>query len=282
MTILTTQDQIHASESSKDLLETLKELTGDAPARFSSLAAGKARCIQALMAAGDRAAHAGVPKGAKVDPMRAPKVDPTVVGSEGGKKVVKADAEPKAEPKAKPAPAAKKVAAPFRAMVDAVTKPALDAEKAEKNLADYMAGKVSCPACGTESESDITAAGKEGTVAGDDRNFCHHCATEFWRATGKVFSRRNPGRDASVSAKESWLDADVKAARSKKDRVNANGTDYKSVAEAFKALKLNWSKHIKFRGDLKKAGKLAFDGVMFEIVSREVPVAKAAKKAKKA
>lgn len=62
MTILRTQAEL-AEASAGDLIETLHELTGTRVARFSSLAAGRARVSNAMLAATDAANHAGVPKG---------------------------------------------------------------------------------------------------------------------------------------------------------------------------------------------------------------------------
>lgn len=64
MTILTTQAALQEA-SAEDLLETLAALTGKpAPARFSSLAAGRARVANAMLAAANAAGHLGVAKGA--------------------------------------------------------------------------------------------------------------------------------------------------------------------------------------------------------------------------
>lgn len=73
-----------------------------------------------------------------------------------------------------------------------------------------------------------------------------------------------PGSIARIKKlKMSWRDPEVAAARSVKQRVMAALEDepmveYKSVTAAFVALGLPLSRHIKFRGELKKKGKLAF------------------------
>ncbi|SAK95236.1 hypothetical protein AWB78_05317 [Caballeronia calidae] len=80
------------------------------------------------------------------------------------------------------------------------------------------------------------------------------------------------GNAAGVSA--SWNDAAVRIARTTKNgvRVTFDGStkEYRSVKEAFTALRLPIQKHIKFRGVLKKSLREAFaapDGkvYMFEI-----------------
>lgn len=77
----------------------------------------------------------------------------------------------------------------------------------------------------------------------------------------KVTRTRKPTGtgDRAASVKESWNVRAVKAARSQRDNVKVDGTDYRSVGAAFKALNLPMGKHIRFRGELKKAGKLAFE-----------------------
>ena len=72
-------------------------------------------------------------------------------------------------------------------------------------------------------------------------------------------------RSAAIS--DTWKDKKVAAARSLRSNVKVNGTEYKSVLKAFVALGLPVNKHIKFRGDLKAAGKAEFAGHKFVIVA---------------
>lgn len=114
-----------------------------------------------------------------------------------------------------------------------------------------------CPHCGADP-SDITAAGKEGTTAGENRSFCHACETEFENETGMGYSKSNSAAHAEA-AKKSWQDAATRAARSARHRVMVNGIEYRSVKAAFEGLDLPLGKHIKFRAELKAAGKLSFE-----------------------
>lgn len=114
-----------------------------------------------------------------------------------------------------------------------------------------------CPHCGADP-SAITAAGKEGTTAGENRSFCHHCETEFENETGMGYSQARFAARAEA-AKSSWQDAATRAARSARHRVIVNGVEYRSVKAAFDGLNLPLGKHIKFRAQLKSAGKLDFE-----------------------
>lgn len=138
------------------------------------------------------------------------------------------------------------------------------APKKNKVAPAVRTGQHQCPACG--ETVDQTAAGAEGTVAGDERNFCHPCGTEYWTASGTIFSRRKPGKDLGKSISASWKDAEVRAARSARHGVTvhekgdaANKTTYKSVAEAFRQLRLPMAKHIKFRMEVKDVGSAEFE-----------------------
>lgn len=72
-------------------------------------------------------------------------------------------------------------------------------------------------------------------------------------------------RDASTAIKASWSDKDVRAARSLKERIKCDGKDYRSVADAFRQLRLPMAKHVKFRMELKESRKANFDGHKFLI-----------------
>lgn len=72
-------------------------------------------------------------------------------------------------------------------------------------------------------------------------------------------------RSAGVAA--SWTNPEVKAARSTRHAVAVEGVEYRSVREAFAALGLPMNKHIKFRGELKKAGEGVFEGHDFKLVA---------------
>lgn len=140
-----------------------------------------------------------------------------------------------------------------------------DEEKAEVDAENLSKG--ACPLCGGDPGNQ-TPAGKEGTVAGDERNFCHECEREYWRATGEEYTRRNPGRDISKSISDSWKREDVAEARKTRHGVHVlyvdcNGEehheDYRSVKQAFEALGLPLGRHIKFRKELKAEGTKTFE-----------------------
>lgn len=123
-----------------------------------------------------------------------------------------------------------------------------------------------CPGCG--ATQDITPAGLEGTTA-EARQFCHSCATEWFPDTGKVYTapKASPARAASIAA--SWTRPDVAAARAARSSVTVTSPThpvalaYSSLGAAFRALSLPMGQHIKFRGQLKAAGTLAFKDFVF-------------------
>ena len=126
----------------------------------------------------------------------------------------------------------------------------------EKKGFDYAVD--GCPGCG--ATEDQTAAGLDGTIAGDQRNFCHHCSTEYWRDTGKIYKAPAKSVNRSKSISESWNNPDVAAKRARRDSVKVSGAGvFRSVLEAFKSLNLPQSKHIKFRMALKQVGSGVFE-----------------------
>lgn len=129
-----------------------------------------------------------------------------------------------------------------------------------------------CPGCG--ADCDITPAGLEGTAAAE-RNFCHSCSTQWNPETGKVYTApkaNHEGRSKAIAA--SWADAEVARKRAERHSVVVTGgtlkgsQEFGSVSKAFIALGLPMSKHIKFRGQLKAAGKLAFEAYNFAVVEK--------------
>lgn len=126
----------------------------------------------------------------------------------------------------------------------------------------------SCPKCGGP-DGDITPAGLEDTAA-EQRQFCHGCSFEWHPETGKEYKapKETEGLRSAAIAK-SWADPAVAAARSERTGVAVKGKgEFPSVRKAFVALGLPLAKHIKFRGDLKKAGTLEINGLVFTTVAK--------------
>jgi hypothetical protein len=118
-----------------------------------------------------------------------------------------------------------------------------------------------CPVCG--SAEVFVGEAPEGVVINEESmRGCHDCG---WFHDDKADHVKNEKRAAGVTA--SWLKPEVKAARSARHAVEVAGVQYRSVREAFKALGLPDNKHIKFRGDLKKAGEGVFEGHDFKLVT---------------
>lgn len=87
------------------------------------------------------------------------------------------------------------------------------------------------------------------------------------KAPAKAKAERTVNGDRSAAIAASWCDKNVAAARAQRHAVSVNGTEYRSVAAAFVALGLPMGSHIRFRGALKAAGKLAYGEHNFKIVA---------------
>ena len=108
-----------------------------------------------------------------------------------------------------------------------------------------------CPTC-KATQDQTAASANDGSIAAEERNFCHHCLTEYWRNTGKVYKTPKVSVDRSKAISETWNNPATAAKRTERHHVKVVGGDeYRSVLEAFKTLRLPISKHIKFRMELK-------------------------------
>lgn len=112
---------------------------------------------------------------------------------------------------------------------------------AEKTAAAFIALSLKerlalgvCPHCG--ADGSITANGADGTVAGDTQLYCHSCLVAFDASTGEPLKKRAKG-ESSDAIKASWQDEEVRAARTKRDKVrDASGALHSSFAAALKAI----------------------------------------------
>lgn len=80
-----------------------------------------------------------------------------------------------------------------------------------------------------------------------------------------------PAKPKPLSPRQAaWARPEVAEARTTRNRVRANGTEYRSTRAAFAALALPMAKHIGFRAQLKDHGRAVFDNgarkVRFELV----------------
>ena len=66
-------------------------------------------------------------------------------------------------------------------------------------------------------------------------------------------------RTLSEAITESWKNPEIAAKRATRNSVKADGIEYRSVREAFRALRLPIAKHIPFRMALKAAGRAVFE-----------------------
>jgi len=128
--------------------------------------------------------------------------------------------------------------------------------------------RESCPSCGTKHDQTVgRVVERNGRQEEVDQHvgFCHHCNHTYNVNTGRPakFTGEASSAERAAAIAASWNDPEVKAARVARHSVTVNGVEYRSVREAFRALGLPDSKHIKFRMDLKATGKQAFNGLVF-------------------
>lgn len=160
----------------------------------------------------------------------------------------------------------------------------------------YVPG--TCPSCGS---TDLAPNGEAGTVAGDEQQSCNACGHAFWVENGAALAstRAEANKRIAEAVAATWNDPAVKAKRMERHNIyvtdmNVEGAPevyYKSVLEAFKALGLMISRHIKFRAACKAAGDAGLvyeqamaDGTTVKYLFRAVeqPKAEAKPKAEKA
>ena len=113
---------------------------------------------------------------------------------------------------------------------------------------------------GIEFNANATKAQLEALIAGDDIDPAALARYKERLAAGQY---RN---EFSEAVGETWTKASVRKARRARILIEVDGVEYGSVFKAFQALGLPESKHIKFRGALRKAGELAFDGHNFKVI----------------
>lgn len=148
------------------------------------------------------------------------------------------------------------------------------AAAARRAMAADNAHELRCPECG-DTDNLTTGAVKllRGMqhVVNEHIADCHMCGHEWNIETGKPVrkSAASPERSAAIAV--SWQDKKVAEARAARHAVEVVTPDGKkiwhsSVRHAFLVWSLPLGQHIKFRGQLKAAGKADFGGYKFKIV----------------
>ena len=146
----------------------------------------------------------------------------------------------------------------------------LKAAELDKETVSYY-GVTECPHCGVHLSNGVHTHNHEvnGKPVPNDthEHHCLACGGEFGREIRKA--RKNPNLGNSIAA--SWNDPEVRAARSARHHVEVTDQQggvhvYRSVKQAFDALGLPLGQHIKFRGELKAAGELTFNGFKFKAI----------------
>lgn len=145
---------------------------------------------------------------------------------------------------------------------------------ARRAMAADNAHELRCPECG---DTDNLTTGEVKIVRGMQHLVnehiadCHMCGHEWNTETGRPVRKAaaSPERSAAIAA--SWQDKKVAEARAARHAVEVVTPDGKkiwhsSVRHAFLVWSLPLGQHIKFRGQLKAAGKADFGGYKFKIV----------------
>lgn len=113
-----------------------------------------------------------------------------------------------------------------------------------------------CPHCGIHLSNGVIEHGDEvGEKILKLKEFqfeCMACGSEF----GPALKKTTKSITRSTSISESWNDQVVAEKRARRDAVEVNGVQYRSVAQAFQKLNLPMSKHIQFRMTLKETGEV--------------------------
>lgn len=148
---------------------------------------------------------------------------------------------------------------------------AVEADSMESDELIRKYGFAHCPKCDCHLSNGVIHDGDEcnGKIIRLSHEFeCMACGHGFGKRTRVGQGSGDPKRAAAIAA--TWVDGDVRAARVTRNAVtfvDDSGSRYfKSVRAAFIALGLPMSRHIKFRGELKKAGELEGFGGKWKVV----------------
>ena len=108
-----------------------------------------------------------------------------------------------------------------------------------------------CPHCGAKEDQ------QHQQTQNGERVFCHNCHAVY-DTEGKV-QQLPISTTRSKAISESWQDKKVAEQRARRDNVSVKGVGtFRSVCEAFKKIGLPMNQHIKFRMEVKNAGKGTF------------------------
>lgn len=80
-------------------------------------------------------------------------------------------------------------------------------------------------------------------------------------------SKKSNNKKLSAAVKASWSNRKVRAARSARHNVRVAGEEFRSVAQAFDALKLDPAPHQKVRRELVAHGRVKHEGRQFTLVA---------------
>lgn len=222
-----------------EMLAEYNALTGKTVTKFASRARGEAQLENARKDAESRATARAVEKAAA--DARATKRAEQPARSEAAKAAANA--------------------AVAKAVGLAPTPQSVKAARAAKEPKPARASG-SCPSCDATDNQETKLRGHDL----DETTECGICGVLYFTdgtplEDSKPVKLRAPKTTAerAASAVKSWSAPDVRAARAARHAVVVGNQRFKSVREAFAALDLPDSKHIAFRGKLKKEKALTFE-----------------------
>lgn len=132
-------------------------------------------------------------------------------------------------------------------------------------------GTAHCPSCGVHLSNGVLVHGVDEQSDGSGRTitnttheyYCMGCGHEFGPA---IKSPRASSPVLSAAIRESWKNPATAQKRSQRSGVKVDGVWHRSVGSAFRHLGLPMNEHIKFRMQLKSAGKLTAYGYRWEVM----------------
>jgi hypothetical protein len=141
-------------------------------------------------------------------------------------------------------------------------------DKATKKAAAPIASEADDLLTGSLDASETTVPAKKAPAKKAPAKKAPAKKAPAKKAPAKKATINSAHEKMSAGQRESWTNKEVREARSERSAVSVDGTEYKSVCAAFRALKLKVSAghQIKFRMRLKEEGVLKEYGHKWTII----------------